>query len=57
MPWTWADAVELALDEARENPGIDTDKLATEIWAEMQEDNLTFDPAAGSSSACVYYVG
>ena len=39
MPWTWTDAVALALDEARENPGIDTDTLATQIWAEMQDYN------------------
>ena len=39
MKWTYADAIALALDEARKNPFIDTDKLATEIWAEMQADN------------------
>lgn len=39
MKWTFTDAINLALDEARENPGIDTDKLATEIWREMQTEN------------------
>ncbi len=42
--WTYADAIAIALDEARENPGTDTDKLATQLWAEMQAENATFDP-------------
>lgn len=37
--YTYADAINLALDEARYTPGIDTDALATEIWAEMQAMN------------------
>ena len=39
MMWTFADAINIALDEARNNPGIDTDKLATEIWQAMQAEN------------------
>lgn len=42
--WTWTDALAIALDEARKNPTIDTDKLATEIWAEMQHENDSYDP-------------
>lgn len=42
MPWTYADAIAIALDEAKNNPGIDTDKLATQIWKEMQEYNATY---------------
>ena len=39
--WSYIDAIMLALDEARHNPeaNIDTDALATEIWAEMQREN------------------
>ena len=39
MLYTYADAIALALDEARNTPSIDTDALATEIWAEMQAEN------------------
>ena len=39
MMYTYADAINIALDEARENPMIDTDALATEIWREMQAEN------------------
>ncbi len=39
MKWSWVDAVNLALDIAKENPGTDTDKLATEIWQDMQAEN------------------
>ena len=53
--WTYADAIAIALDEARVTPGIDTDKLATQLWAEMQAENLTYGPTNESYAA--YCIG
>lgn len=51
--WTYADAIALALDEARVTPGIDTDKLATQLWAEMEAENFSYEPTGGYAAYCI----
>ena len=39
MEWTYSDALFLALDDAQINPEVDIEKLANDIWREMQTEN------------------
>ena len=42
MDWSWVDAVNLAIDlkELEEYRDADVDKLANELWREMEKENM-----------------
>ena len=43
MKWNKADAVNLAMQDCRENPKADFERLVDEYWQEMQEENKAED--------------
>lgn len=43
MKWNKADAVNLAMQDCKENPKADFERLVDEYWQEMQEENKAED--------------